>query len=575
MASRLAQRIESERAGDDTLSIEIVNPCCGPSFSGYWARYVSSESDNQELRPTLVLTLEAGGGGGDLVVTTTANAGLGSLRQAILDANAQAGEQTITFNIPGSGPRLIEPTAPLPDITGPVTIDGRTQPGYVSAPNTPIVVLDGSHLVESDGLTFAAGSGGSAIWALSLTNIGSGPPYSAIFVQANDVELYRNFIGVRPNGTTPGPNGVGIHVVGSNAQIGEVDSSDENVIVASDGAGVWLEGSGAQVEENEIRAITGVAGSGNGRGVFNDGATDSIIQGNVIRGSTSGDGVVIGGGSEGVDIVGNQISANAGLGIDTRDDGVTPNNPPGPVDHENFPVLEETAAGAGGTLDVSGRFRARGEGFAGQSYRIQLFSNVACDPSGHGEGAELLAQQVSTTNSDGVIDFTLNIPGTTTGALTATATPLAAGNNRSTSEFSACLVIGGGGGTVVLDAVQASVPSTGRVPLASIPGSAFVARPPGVEASPIRDIPIRDIPIADIPIADIPIADIPIADIGFTDQLVLPLLATFSLADIPLLRPGGWPVALQGTAFATAPPQNVSLRDVLALARRHPPESPG
>ena len=235
-------------------------------------------------------------------------------------------------------------------------------------------------------------------------------------------------------------------MVGSNAQIGEVDSSDENLIVASHGAGVWLEGSGAQVEENEIRAITGVAGSGNGRGVFNDGATDSIIRGNVIRRSTSGDGVVIGGGSAGVDILGNQISANAGLGIDTRDDGVTPNDPPGPVDHENFPVLEETAAGAGGTLDVSGRFRARGEGFAGQSYRIELFSNAACDPSGNGEGAELLAQQVSTTNSDGVVDLTFIIPGTTTGALTATATPLAAGNNRSTSEFSECLVIGGGGG---------------------------------------------------------------------------------------------------------------------------------
>ncbi len=195
--------------------------------------------------------------------------------------------------------------------------------------------------------------------ALSLTNIGSGPPYSAIFVQANDVELYRNFIGVRPNGTTPGSNGVGIHVVGSNVQIGEVDSSDENLIVASDGAGVWLEGSGAQVEENEIRSITGVAGSGNGRGVFNDGATNSVIRGNVIRSSTAGDGVVIGGASAGVDILGNQISANAGLGIDTRDDGVTPNNPPGPVDHENFPVLE-SATPSGANLQVSGEFQTRG-----------------------------------------------------------------------------------------------------------------------------------------------------------------------------------------------------------------------
>ena len=138
-----------------------------------------------------------------------------------------------------------------------------------------------------------------------------------------------------------------------------------------------------------------------------------------------------------------------------------------------------------------------------------------------------------------------------------------------TSEFSTCasVVAGGGGGGVVLDAVQASVPSTGRVPLASIPGSALVARPAGsTEASPIRDIPIRDIPIRDIPIRDIPIADIPIRDIGFVDGNVLPLLSSFSLSELPLLQPaGGWPAVLVGSPLATAPPQNVTLRDVLAL----------
>ena len=86
------------------------------------------------------------GGGGTLTVTTTADSGPGSLRQAILDANAQAGEQTIGFSIgvPEVGPKVISLASPLPDVTGPVTIDGTTQPGYVASPNTPIVVVDGS-----------------------------------------------------------------------------------------------------------------------------------------------------------------------------------------------------------------------------------------------------------------------------------------------------------------------------------------------------------------------------------------------------------------------------------------------
>ena len=210
-------------------------------------------------------------------------------------------------------------------------------------------------------------------------------------------------------------------------------------------------------------------------------------------------------------------------------------------------------------------FLARGR-LPAESYRLELFRNTACDPSGNGEGEQRLGTASVTTNVDGFATNTFVVPGTTTGALTATATPLAAGNNRSTSEFSDCLVIGGGGGNLVLDAVQASVPSTGRVPLASIPGSALVARPPGAPR-PRRSATSRSATFRSgtFPIRDIPIADIPIRDIGFADGNVLPLLSSFSLSDIPLLRPGGWPAALATSTLATAPPQNVTLRDVLAL----------
>lgn len=62
-------------------------------------------------------------------VTSNANAGAGTLRQAILDANASVGvTDTIVFAI-GTGQQSIAPTAALPTITDPVVIDGTTQPG--------------------------------------------------------------------------------------------------------------------------------------------------------------------------------------------------------------------------------------------------------------------------------------------------------------------------------------------------------------------------------------------------------------------------------------------------------------
>ncbi|MDQ3754414.1 MAG: hypothetical protein M3371_06750 [Acidobacteriota bacterium] len=65
-----------------------------------------------------------------IVVTNTNDSGAGSLRQAILDANATAGTQTIAFNIPGSGVQTISPLSALPTITDAVVIDGTTQPRF-------------------------------------------------------------------------------------------------------------------------------------------------------------------------------------------------------------------------------------------------------------------------------------------------------------------------------------------------------------------------------------------------------------------------------------------------------------
>ena len=69
-------------------------------------------------------------------VTTAADDGPGSLRQAILDANAHAGADTIVFAISGAGVHTIQPLSALPAVTGPVVLDGWTQTGFAGTPGT-------------------------------------------------------------------------------------------------------------------------------------------------------------------------------------------------------------------------------------------------------------------------------------------------------------------------------------------------------------------------------------------------------------------------------------------------------
>lgn len=71
-----------------------------------------------------------------------------SLRAAIEFANSthRPGEDTIQFNIDSTGPVVITPTRPLPEITEPLTIDGTTQP------SAGRVGINGASAGSTDGL---------------------------------------------------------------------------------------------------------------------------------------------------------------------------------------------------------------------------------------------------------------------------------------------------------------------------------------------------------------------------------------------------------------------------------------
>ena len=109
-----------------------------------------------------------------LLVTNTNDSGAGSLRQAIIDANATPGAQTINFNIPGAGPgspAVINLVSALPAIADPVAIDGGSQPGYAGA---PIVEINGSAVQpgpNASGLIVTGG--GSTIFGLSVVGFAS------------------------------------------------------------------------------------------------------------------------------------------------------------------------------------------------------------------------------------------------------------------------------------------------------------------------------------------------------------------------------------------------------------------
>ncbi len=71
---------------------------------------------------------------------------------------------------------------------------------------------------------------------------------------------------------------------------------------------------------------------------------------------------------------------------------------------------------------------------------LAFYASSSCDPSGHGEGAALLGaidRVVTNASENFVVDLPVELPLGT--VITATAT-----RNGSTSEFSACAVVGDG-----------------------------------------------------------------------------------------------------------------------------------
>jgi hypothetical protein len=234
-----------------------------------------------------------------ITVTTTADSGAGSLRQAILDSNASVGTlDTIAFDIPGAGVHTIVPASILPPITDPVVLDGTTQPGFAG---TPLIEIDGTNAGSfQHGLNITAG--GSTVRGLVINRFGGSG--IACFTAGGNT-FVGNYLGTNAAGDSALANGTGVQAGGgcTGNTIGGSTDADRN-LVSGNGFGVLLFASSNIVVGNRIGTdASGLLSVGNGTGISDGNGGNTI-------GGTSG--TTPGGPCTGAC---NLISGNSGAGI--------------------------------------------------------------------------------------------------------------------------------------------------------------------------------------------------------------------------------------------------------------------
>ncbi|MEQ6119049.1 choice-of-anchor D domain-containing protein [Reichenbachiella sp. MALMAid0571] len=250
------------------------------------------------------------------IVTNTNDSGIGSLRWAITNANANS-EQTISFNIPntdsgyniGSGDETwtINLTTDLPDISKQVILDATTQPGSGNFR----IVLNGSSSL-TNGFKFTAE--GSEIYGFYITgftqgieiiHLGTTPSIIGSPGKGNTIvnctrgirsqladghTIQGNYIGTDENGTIgignitgiDFPNNSGAHIIGGS------NAAERNIISGNTGSAIALNvAGGTQIIGNYIGTDpSGMSAIPNGKGITVGNSSNSKIIDNLISGNT-------------------------------------------------------------------------------------------------------------------------------------------------------------------------------------------------------------------------------------------------------------------------------------------------
>jgi len=237
--------------------------------------------------------------------------------------------------------------------------------------------------------------------------------------------------------------GIGIVTAGLSNSIGGFFGNG-NLISSNRSDGIEL---GSLAFGNTLLRNSIVANGGHGVAIFGDvnqiGNGDPLGSNFIV--SNRFNGVFVGsaeGPAQAATIIGNSIFRNGLLGIDLAATGeavgtVTPNDASdidfGPNQLQNFPTIIAASSDCTGTF-----FTVTLNSTPNTTFRIEFFVNSECDPSGFGEGEELLLAVSVRTDINGDAAISTNFAEAFPCAfITATATD-PSGN---TSEFSQCALV--------------------------------------------------------------------------------------------------------------------------------------
>ncbi len=356
------------------------------------------------------------------LVTNTADSGIGSLRQALTDANAQSGTDSIAFRIPTGDANYqsattswtITPVSALPNITDAVILDGTSQPGYGSH---PVIELDGASAGSgTNGLTVTAAN--STIEGLAINRFGKyGIDLSGTSATGNTI--VGDFVGTDVTGMTALANGAnGLQIDASANTIGGLTGATRNVISGNGGDGIFG-GSSDLIEGNYIGV--NAAGTGN---------LGNATLGIRISGGTNN---TIGGAATGA---GNVLSGGNGAGIalwNSADDNLVEGNYIGPNASGNATVgsvIGVDIENAGGHNTIGGTTTGAGNIISGNSLEGIVFLNTSGGLV-QGNLIGLGANGSALANSADGIQIRNSSSGVTVGGTTAAARNVISGNGGS------------------------------------------------------------------------------------------------------------------------------------------------
>lgn len=331
-------------------------------------------------------------------VTTTADSGPGSLRQAILEMNAACAFQLsvgnnvpckaafrITDPAPATGWHTVKPLTPLPAVTAyDAAVDGSTQ--VKTNPYGPSVALDGSALFSGDGVTGDELTIGNRVEVSGLA-IGNFPGNGVYGGNGTFLHVHDCYIGVDPTGRQATPNGS--RGIASSRMIGLIEN---NVIGGNVRSGVYFMGApstGPTFRGNRI----GVGAHddtpiGNGAsGIFVADFwgyyTYPTIEGNVIANNAIGIALTA---NAPMIILGNTIRNNAQSGIDIGLDGPTESviGVPGVYGGIISPPVIVSATYKDGVTTI------HGYSLAADRRQVLLYANSTLHADGYAEGEQYL-----------------------------------------------------------------------------------------------------------------------------------------------------------------------------------------